>query len=325
MVFPRLLFLEKSRQLLEDMKKADFLTEKILEPWIKNLIELLPWGRLLRLGSLLGIAGYLVSGNRLTALSNLEIAFGKTMNRRRARQITLKTFQDMGRSMFEVFSAARLKPDEIKEMVPIEGAKNLEKVLSRGKGVVGFSGHLGNFALIGPRMAVSGYSFNYILRFPESRIMNSYAEMFSRLIRYLACRLKVGLIPANNKVVCVRQSLRRLKSNEIVCILGDQNKVDGIRVDFFGRPAGTAEGPVVLAMKSGAGIVPMFSFRKPCGAQYLVIEPEFKLDVSGDYNRDVFLNTARLSRMIEARVSAQPEQWWWTQRRWRTAEIKNPG
>ncbi len=306
------------------MKKLDSMIAGVLGRGVRKMICCLPWNRLNGLGAGAGRAGYFISREkRAIALSNLETAFGGKMKEPRAREVAIKSFENMGRSLCEVFAAAKLGPSGLKEIISVEGVENLAKAAGGGRGVIGFSAHLGNFALLGPRLALEGYGFNYILRFPESSRLNAYARMFAGNITYLAGLLGVGLISANGRKESVKQSLRSLRSEEIVCILGDQNKVDGVWIDFFGKPAGTADGPVVLAMRTGASIVPMFARRNWDGRQTVVVEPEFELDITGDYGRDVLFNTERLARIVESLVSAQPEQWWWIQRRWKAAGRRN--
>ncbi len=305
---------------------------KILEDFVtalptlamRTIMETLPWRACDPVGAFLGRAAYAVEGNkRKIALSNLRFVFGEELPEDRIRKIALTSFEGMGQMFCETIVSPKLGGSKLKKIMPVTGEEHLSKALSAGRGVVGFSAHLGNFALIGPRLAAAGHPFNYIIKFPHSRHVSIHRKSSEKLISFLADRLGVGLIPSNNVVQSIRQSIARLKQNEIVCILGDQKKVDGLWIDFFGKKAGTAQGPVVLALKTGAPIIPMFAFRSDNGSQSLVIKPEFKLEVSGDFDRDVLLNTTRLTQMLEKLVSENPEQWWWLQRRWKPPDASS--
>jgi len=49
-------------------------------------------------------------------------------------------------------------------------------------------------------------------------------------------------------------------------------------VDFFGRKAATATGPVILAMRTGAAILPCFIIRQPDDTHKIIFEPPFELE-----------------------------------------------
>ena len=133
---------------------------------------------------------------------------------------------------------------------------------------------------------------------------------------FLSENVKLVFIRILKKFPCQRFSISR--QNEIVCILGDQREVHGgVFVDFFNHPAGTATGPVILAMRTGAGIVPMFSLRESGGKHVVVIEPVFELSSTGNREEDIRANTLRLSRIIESYVRRFPAQWLWLHQRWK--------
>ena len=116
-----------------------------------------------------------------------------------------------------------------------------------------------------------------------------------------------------------KKVLRVLKGNGIMGILADQDvdSVDGVFVDFFGMPAYTPSGPVLLAVSSGAKIVPAFIIRRN-GSHELVIEDPIELDDTGEKEKDVVTNTQRWSAVVESYIKRYPEQWVWMHRRWKT-------
>ena len=67
-------------------------------------------------------------------------------------------------------------------------------------------------------------------------------------------------------------------------MLMDQNfgSGSGVFVDFFGRKAATATGPIVFALRTQASIIPAFIFRNPDNRHQLIIEPELNLEQRED-------------------------------------------
>src|SRR3990172_2219909 len=114
-----------------------------------------------------------------------------------------------------------------------------------------------------------------------------------------------------------REALRR---GGMVGILLDQNasRREGVFVPFFGEPASTSKSLALLALWSGAPVVPVFIQRDTAGRHHLTIEPALPPPATGDREEDVAAFTAAFSRVVESRIRRSPEQWFWMHRRWRT-------
>jgi len=121
--------------------------------------------------------------------------------------------------------------------------------------------------------------------------------------------------------------LRALKDNGTVGLLIDQNwnRREGVFVEFFGRPACTTDGLALLALHTGAPVIPAFMVRKPNGHYRLVIGEEVPLVDTGDRKTDAIVNTQNFTRVIEALVRQYPDQWLWVHRRWQTQPQPGPG
>ena len=272
----------------------------------------LPWKWVQILGRLLGEFAYFSSRKyRRITLSNLKLAFGSGKEKFQLVRIARETYVNLGKGLCEGAGFVHLSPSGMRKLVKLKGRENLDLALESGKGVIAFSAHLGNFVLMGGRLAVEGYPFSFLLRNPES-------EQVARVFRYMAGLKGIGIISALPRKKAIAESLKHLRQNRIVCILGDQRELhSGVSVDFFGHPAGTATGPVVLAMRTGASIVPMFAVREAGDSHAVVIEPAFRLVLSGDKEKDTYVNTAGLSRIVEGYVARYPSQWFWLHERWK--------
>lgn len=114
--------------------------------------------------------------------------------------------------------------------------------------------------------------------------------------------------------------LRTLRKNGMIGILIDQNMdwYEGVFVDYFGRPACTTNGLALLALHSGAPVLPAYLIRLTDGRYRLVIEPEIEIIDTGERDADVIANTQRFTKVIEDTVRKYPEQWLWVHQRWKT-------
>jgi KDO2-lipid IV(A) lauroyltransferase len=113
--------------------------------------------------------------------------------------------------------------------------------------------------------------------------------------------------------------IKVLKSGGSVALLIDQDtKVKSRFVNFFGKPAATPVGATVLAMKTGAAIVPTFVYLGEDWKQHMYILPEIPIVTSGDEESDMIYNTQVLTNFIEDVIRKHSEQWVWMHKRWKT-------
>ena len=113
--------------------------------------------------------------------------------------------------------------------------------------------------------------------------------------------------------------IKVLKSGGSVALLIDQDtKVQTVFVDFFGIKAATPVGATVLALKTGAAVVPSYIYLGEDNLQHMYILPEIPMRVSGDEDADIVFNTQVLTNFIEEQIRKHPDQWVWMHERWKT-------
>ena len=83
-------------------------------------------------------------------------------------------------------------------------------------------------------------------------------------------------------------------------------------------PAATPIGATVLAMKTGAAIIPTSIHLREDGLQHMQVFPELIMINTGDEEKDIATNTQAMSSFIENQIRQHPEQWVWMHERWKT-------
>lgn len=278
---------------------------------VAGLASFLPLGCLYLIGKFVGDLLYFGWGERRRiALGNLRLALGKEKSEGEIKAIARRSFRNLLIGLGEGIRFTFLPVEHLERRLIIQGRENLSRALEEGKGVIAFTAHLGCFPLIGRKFASEGFPFSYVIRFPSEVWATGY-------LKRLGKRVRVKFISAKPQLRCIGRCLKALRKNEIVCLLGDQYAGEGVKVHFFGHPAPTAAGPVVLSLRTGARIVPMFIIRRADNKYCLRIEPPFALEVTGDRERDARENMTRLTGLIESYVRRYPDQWAWLHRRWR--------
>ncbi|MDY6856987.1 MAG: lysophospholipid acyltransferase family protein [Thermodesulfobacteriota bacterium] len=257
------------------------------------------------------IAYYLSPGYRRKILNNINFALGNEKSKEEIKRIS----KDVGRGLFKLFFEMQhiiaLPAEKIKDIISLEGKENLDTALAKGKGVIAVSAHLGNFTILGPKLAAEGYSFNIITKdLVDPRIVK-------RLNEY-ANTLHMKIIPYKPQDKCIKIILKSLRNNEIVCFIADESYPSGgVFVNFFGHPAPTATGPAVFSLRTGAEIVPMFLIRHEANKNKLIIDPAIDIELSGDKKKDTVSITERFTNIIEDYIRLYPSQWPWINKRWR--------
>jgi Kdo2-lipid IVA lauroyltransferase/acyltransferase len=155
-------------------------------------------------------------------------------------------------------------------------------------------------------MGLTGLSLSIVMRPLDHPLLEGLASRFRR-------RSGAELIV---KRQAVREMLGALRRGCMVGVLLDQNatRAEGVFVLFFGVPASTSKGLALLALRTGAPVLPVFLRREPGGRHCMEVGPP----VPPPPDADVVAYTARFNQVLEAAIRRAPEQWLWMHARWRT-------
>lgn len=251
----------------------------------------------------------LVPGRRI--MRNLNAAFGESYSQATKKGLAKGVQEHFIRNLVDCFLQMRY-PEQIRSSITVEGMKNLEAALAKGKGVIALGAHIGNFVLVGARLGMEGLPFSTLFRLPRdkgiSKIIDSYVPRFNQRI-----------IPSHPRRLAVRRILEALQKNEIVFILGDNLKKGRVEALLFGQKVPSPRGPVSLALRSEAAVVPLYLIRNYQGGLHLVIEPEIVMTRDTTVAGDITQNTNRLVQYLEDLIRRYPDQWnWLTVRLWRS-------
>ncbi|HTE88111.1 MAG TPA: lysophospholipid acyltransferase family protein [Terriglobales bacterium] len=247
---------------------------------------------------------------RHVGMRNLRLAFPEKTRRERAR-ILRGVFTSLGRQLAEVCLFPRYTLENVGKVVVYDGFENFERALSRGKGVLFLTAHLGAWELSAFTHSLYGHPLHIVMR----PLDNVYLDRLMRRYRTMHGNSTV------DKDDFVRGLLSAMKAGETVGILMDTNMTppQGVFVDFFGIPACTASGLARIALRSDAAVVPGFTVWDPALRKYrLRFDPALKLIRTGNDDADVLANTALFTKVIEEYVRKYPDQWLWVHRRWKT-------
>ena len=225
--------------------------------------------------------------------------------------MAVDSFAHFGRATVEgAFAHRLLRRSTFRRHVSIANEERLRATLAEGKGAILVTGHLGVWELFGRVFQFLGGRSHVVYRPPK----NPFADRFLREWR---AALGQELVEREG---ALRPLLRALRDGGYIGLLMDQHaKRDGVWTPFFGRSASTTPAPALLALRTGAPILPGYLRRLPGTYRFeLFFDEPLRVAPSGDRAADIERVTARLSSLLESYIRRTPTQWLWMHRRWRT-------
>jgi len=267
------------------------------------------WKGAQRIGWRLGEWAYQYHARyRNVAIGNLRLAFGDELSDARVRELARESLHHVTTLFVEALRLASMSAEECREISTIQGEHHLQEALARGRGVVTFSGHLGNWEIGAVRLIHEHYNLLPLSRPPSTRRL---AAKFKEI----RDKLNFPIIPVSEGL---RGIFRALKSNCIVPVMPDRfAKGQGVTVPFFGQPTHVWQTPALLHSRTGCAVLPCHSLRRPDGTFLIEIDPPVPMQESDDREADIVENTARLMALLEQKIRAVPEQYAWHYHLWR--------
>ncbi|MFP4198493.1 MAG: lysophospholipid acyltransferase family protein [Halanaerobium sp.] len=259
------------------------------------------------LGSLIAFLAYLMTPERREH-SRLNLMQALNLSKKESKKMIKKVYRNLGYDFAEFLMEDNFSESDIDLMVEFEGLDYLEQALAEEKGVILYTAHLGNWELLGAVLALKGYKINSIAREQNN-------SLFDQKINQIRRGIGIGIIP---KGLAVRQVFKKLKDNQIVAILGDQDaRESGWKLKFFGRDASTYAGAVQFAQRTGAPIVPLFFHRKGWLEHKLKAYPARKIKQNAS-EAELKSELQSLLELTEEEIKKEPADWMWLHKRWKT-------
>ena len=224
------------------------------------------------------------------------------------RRYVRRTYASYARYYIESFKLPSLGFDAVTTDFTVEGFEHIHDAIERHAGPILAMPHLGGWEWAGfwlalvPKLSVSAVAEP--LEPPE--LAAWFTELRSRL------GMEVILL-GPDAGAAVNRSIR---ANHVTCLLSDRLVGGaGVEVDFFGERTMLPAGPVTLALRTGAPLLPTAVYFDGTG-HHSVVRPPLLLEREGRMRDDVTRGTQLLARELEVLIRAAPEQWHLLQPNW---------
>jgi KDO2-lipid IV(A) lauroyltransferase len=250
---------------------------------------------------------------RKVVVENLRRVFGEATPAAEIEALAQAHYAHMGRLLWEFLRFPWLSAERRRAMVRVENLDALIAALGRGMGVLILTGHFGNFEVATAAGLDSYPQARGRFWFVRRPVKPAWLD---RLVARRFARAGFGILPKRGGLEAI---LDKLAAGDLVVFPFDQHasRKDGVLVEFFGHSAGTFRSLSVIALSTGAPVVPAASWREPDGTHVLRFERALAPIEHADPNEAIRLNTRAYNAALEPLVVRHPDQWWWSHRRWK--------
>ena len=177
------------------------------------LVNLIPRALAVSVGAWFGLLLYAVlPRDRFKFHRHLSMVFGDSLSRREKTTIARNFFVNSGKNLIEVARFKKHFHSQIQPLVEVEGLEHFDRAYRAGKGLIGVTGHIGNFELMAAHIASLGYDTAVIGR-------EMYDKRLDRIL--ITNRESVGLTN-----IATTDSPRRMLEWLKKAIIGDEKYRD---------------------------------------------------------------------------------------------------
>ena len=294
------------------LKKLSHRIELAAVKVAKGIVRVLPLKVSRSFGALLGWKAYrILRIRRRVAVDNVRRALPFASSDHVADRIACASYMNLGRTMIEFVALEWMDAEAIRDLVGFESLSPLDDALAAGRGVVLFTGHLGNWELGAAALWAHGYRVHAVVGKQSNAMVDAEINR-TRATKYS------GIIDRGSGFG-LKGAFRALSRNEIVAFVADQDaRQHGVFVDFMGRPASTHKGPAQFAVRNNSPVVAGFIHRTAGGQHRVELQPPMWPDPSLDETEAVVELMQRYTDALADAVRAHPEEYFWAHRRWKT-------
>ena len=286
------------------MRKFFYLIEFILIKLFFFILIIIGYKNGSNLGDFIGrLFGPIFRSKKLIE-NNLEQS--GIVDKKNYNKIISKIYGNYGRILAEYPFLKAFRNSKLNKFIEIDGLENLNKIKREKRRAVFISGHFNNFELMALQIEKAGINLCAIYRPLNNIFLNKTME---EIRENFICKNQIKKGRSGT-----RQIIENIKKGNSVALMIDQRVREGIKINFFGKPASTTTIPAQLIKKYKCDLVPIYiERRKNNYFKMFVSEP-----INIGNNKSIKEITEHLNKILEKMILKNIDQWIWTHDRWKT-------
>ena len=268
-----------------------------------RVTSLLPPG--LRYGAARGVGAFsyaALGGVRRQALQNYAGILHQPPSSPEVRRVAREAMVGYIKLMTDFLLLSQLDRDQVMRMVDWRGWEHIRGALDEGRGAIVVTPHFGNWDMAAAAASARGLPVTVVTEHFGDDDLNT---------RVTAAREHMGVNVVPLSISAGKASLAALRRNEIVALVCDLAK-DGrnVKVMVCGQQVMVPAGPAVMALRSGAPVVPIMCRRQADNRYLLEVQPRIEFAPRGDRDSDAQALAQAIMARFEPELLRRPEQWY---------------
>ena len=285
------------------MRKFFYLIEFILIKLFFFILIIIGYKNGSNLGDFIGrLFGPIFRSKKLIE-NNLEQS--GIVDKKNYNKIISKIYGNYGRILAEYPFLKAFRNNKLNKFIEIDGLENLNKIKREKRRAVFISGHFNNFELMALQIEKAGINLCAIYRPLNNVFLNKTME---EIRENFICKNQIKKGRSGT-----RQIIENIKKGNSVALMIDQRVREGIKINFFGKPASTTTIPAQLIKKYKCDLVPIYIERRKNNYFKMFVSEPIKIN----NNKTIKEITEHLNKILEKMILKNVEQWIWTHNRWK--------
>ncbi len=286
------------------MRKFFYLIEFILIKLFFFILIIIGYKNGSNLGDFIGrLFGPIFRSKKLIQ-NNLEQS--GIVDKKNYNKIISKIYGNYGRILAEYPFLKAFRNSKLNKFIEIDGLENLNIIKREKRRAVFISGHFNNFELMALQIEKAGINLCAIYRPLNNVFLNKTME---EIRENFICKNQIKKGRSGT-----RRIIENIKKGNSVALMIDQRVREGIKINFFGKPASTTTIPAQLIKKYKCDLVPIYIERRKNNYFKMFVSEPIKIG----NNKSIKEITEHLNKILEKMILKNVDQWIWTHDRWKT-------
>ena len=286
------------------MRKFFYLIEFILIKLFFFILIIIGYKNGSNLGDFIGRLFGPIFRSKKIIENNLEQS--GIVDKKNYNKIISKIYGNYGRILAEYPFLKAFRNNKLNKFIEIDGLENLNKIKREKRRAVFISGHFNNFELMALQIEKAGINLCAIYRPLNNVFLNKTME---EIRENFICKNQIKKGRSGT-----RQIIENIKKGNSVALMIDQRVREGIKINFFGKPASTTTIPAQLIKKYKCDLVPIYIERRKNNYFKMFVSEPIKIG----NNKSIKEITEHLNKILEKMILKNVDQWIWTHDRWKT-------
>jgi lauroyl/myristoyl acyltransferase len=226
-------------------------------------------------------------------------------------------YRSYARYYGESFRLPSVSAEELDARLTYEGYEHIVAAREAGVGPMLVLPHLGSWEWC-------AYWLTRVAGVPVTAVVERLEPpaLFEWFVRF---RESIGMHIVPLGPQAGRELVAAIKERHVIALLVDRDiSGGGVEVSFFGEKTTLPSGPAVLALRTGAPLLPTAVYDRGRG-HHGVVRPPIPVERRGSFRDDVARITQAMADELESLIRAAPEQWHLMQPNWPSDRDLVPG